>query len=150
MRLLAICFLLLGILFGLTACPYKEVYKPASEEDIVLNGLTVRPVTLFYHSRKDTSSSNVGFVIINISDSVQRLNFQESYLINAKDTLAIEKIYGFGKAFSSDHTFELAPAKDTVLGLQFRDVKSNFQDTLKMGLVIKGFSNHIFLYKRTK
>ncbi len=143
-----ICFFCLSV--GLTACPYKEVYKPVMKNEFIGNGLKVSPTVLFYDSKKNISICNIGFKIGNQTDSIQTMIFSKSYLINSGDSLTIEKIYALGSAFPLNHVFNLRPKSDTVLGLEFKGLEKNFGDTIKIALDISGVWSNIFVYKKMK
>lgn len=140
---------LLFLLVGLSACPYKEIYKPVVQEHNIINGLRVSPVVLFYNSHKGQSTCEVDLRINNQSDLIQKVSFSKSYLINSSDTLAIEKIYALGTALSIEHIFNIPPKMDTTLGFMFKDLEKNFGDTIRVVLVISGFGNNTFIYKKT-
>lgn len=134
----------------LTACPYKEIYKPVAKNEININGIKISPVIVYYDSWKKVSTCDVIFTLSNHTSAIRRLIFSKSYLINLSDTLSLERINVLGNRLPVDHIFELYPNRDTSLGLYFTDLKSNFGDSIKVVLDISTVGNNTFIYKKTK
>lgn len=143
-----ICFLILFV--SLSGCPYKEVYKPIEQTTYIINGLKITPVIVFFNAHKGIATCGVNLRFNNQNDSIQRVVFSKSYLINLKDTLKIENIYAWMAPLPKEYVFHMASKKDTALEFVFKDLEKNFGDTIKLTLNISGVGKNTFIYKKVR
>lgn len=141
--------LLLYLMLALSACPYIPVYKGITQTKSD-DSLKITPLDFFYNSRKGLATCSAGLRFYNQKDSIQKIDFSNSHLINSTDTLKIGKIWALGVPFESYHIFYLPPKKDTILGFYFKDLERNFGDTIKLVLNISNVRNDTFIYKRIR
>jgi len=141
---------LLSLLVGLLGCPHKEVYKPVDRANYLISGIKITPVDVFYNSHKGVATCGVNLRFNNQNDSVQKVTFSKSYLINLGGTLKIQNIYAWMVPLPIVHVFNLPSKKDTTLQFMFKDLERNFGDTIKVILNVSGVGEKIFIYKKAK
>jgi hypothetical protein len=136
-------------LVSLTACPYKETYKPITEEGVTNLGIKVKPVKLFYQSWLKQSSVDVGLSVENQTNSLQEVRFSNAQLTNSRNILPLKKIHRFGDSLPPNYIFRVEPNEKLLIALAFHDSTKHFRDTVNISFDLLGFGKYKLEYLRS-